>query len=153
MHKIAIAFILLCLIAAAPAYAGGGGLSGGALEMTQLANNSELGAILGQEVEQISNQVKLITNQLNQYTEMLKQGLAMPTSFINDVASQFTALERAVEQTEGLYKSYGQMAESLEKMLGKPLSGNALKNAVTRSRQAQATLRAISNKIDRPTSR
>ena len=146
MRRLAYCIMILCLTA--PAYAGGGGLSGGALETTQLANNSELGAILGQEVEQISNQVKMITNQINQYTEMLKQGLKLPTSYINDVASQFQSLQTAVRQTVGLYQSYGRFAESLERMLDAPLSGNALENAVTRSRQATATLNAIANKLD-----
>lgn len=147
MRKIALAFFIIYLASASPLCAGGG-LSGGALETTQLANNSELGAILGQEVEQISNQVKQITNQLNQYTEMIKQGLSLPTSFINDVASQFQSLQTAVQQTIGLYESYGRFAESLKRMLDAPLSGNALENAVTRSRQATATLNAIANKID-----
>lgn len=146
MRRLVYCIMILCLTA--PAYAGGGGLSGGALETTQLANNSELGAILGQEVEQISNQVKMITNQINQYTEMLKQGLKLPTSYINDVASQFQSLQTAVRQTVGLYQSYGRFAESLERMLDAPLSGNALENAVTRSRQATATLNAIANKLD-----
>lgn len=143
-----IVFLCIFLSMAAPAYAGGGGLSGGALETTQLANNSELGAILGQEVEQISNQVKQITNQLNQYNEMLKQGLKLPISFINDVSSQLQSLQTAVRQTVGLYQSYGRFASSLERMLDAPLSGTALENAVTRSRQATATLNAIANKLD-----
>lgn len=146
MRRLIYLIIIICM--AAPAYAGGGGMSGGALETTQLANNSELGAILGQEVEQISNQVKQITNQLNQYNEMLKQGLKLPTSFINDVTSQMQSLRTAVRQTVGLYQSYGRFADSLERMLDAPLSGNALDNAITRSRQATATLNAIANKID-----
>lgn len=123
-------------------------MGGGATEMTQLANNSELGSILGQEVEQISNQVEMITNQLNQYKEMIKQGLKLPTSFINDVTGQLQSLQRAVQQTTGLYQSYGSFADSLRRMLDAPLSGNALENAVTRSRQATATLDAIAHKID-----
>ena len=146
MRRLVYLIIIICM--AAPAYAGGGGMSGGALETTQLANNSELGAILGQEVEQISNQVKQITNQLNQYNEMLKQGLKLPTSFINDVSSQLQSLQTAVRQTVGLYQSYGRFASSLERMLDAPLSGTALENAVTRSRQATATLNAIANKLD-----
>ena len=146
MRRLVYLIIIICM--AAPAYAGGGGMSGGALETTQLANNSELGAILGQEVEQISNQVKQITNQLNQYNEMLKQGLKLPTSFINDVSSQLQSLQTAVRQTVGLYQSYGRFADSLERMLDAPLSGNALDNAITRSRQATATLNAIANKLD-----
>lgn len=146
--RLMLIFCCLTLFLPLPALAGGGGLSGGATEMTQLANNSELGSILGQEVEQISNQVKMITNQLNQYNEMLKQGMALPISMLNDVTSQFSALQRAVEQTEGLYESYGNFAKSLKRMLDRPLSGNALENAVTRSRQAKATLNAIAGKID-----
>lgn len=141
----ALCIIFFCF--AAPSYAGGG-MGGGATEMTQLANNSELGSILGQEVEQISNQVKMITNQLNQYNEMIKQGLKLPTSFINDVTGQLQSLQSAVQQTTGLYQSYGSFADSLKRMLDAPLSGNALENAVTRSRQATATLDAIANKID-----
>ena len=145
---IVIITAVLCCTLILSAYAGGGGMSGGALETTQLANNSELGAILGQEVEQISNQVKQITNQLNQYNEMLKQGLKLPTSFINDVSGQLQSLQTAVRQTVGLYQSYGRFVDSLERMLDAPLSSNALDNAVTRSRQATATLNAIANKID-----
>ena len=145
---IVIITAVLCCTLILSAYAGGGGMSGGALETTQLANNSELGAILGQEVEQISNQVKQITNQLNQYNEMLKQGLKLPTSFINDVCGQLQSVQTAARQTVGLYQSYGRFVDSLERMLDAPLSSNALDNAVTRSRQATATLNAIANKID-----
>lgn len=146
MKKItALCLIFLCFTV--PSYAGGG-MGGGATEMTQLANNSELGSILGQEIEQISNQVKMITNQLNQYNEMIKQGLKLPTSFINDVTGQLQSLQSAVQQTTGLYQSYGSFADSLKRMLDAPLSGNALENAVTRSRQATATLDAIAHKID-----
>lgn len=132
----------------ATAWAGGGALTGGATEMTQLANNSELGSILGQEVEQISNQVKQITNQIKQYTEMVKQGLALPTSMINDVAKQFAELNNAVKQTEGLYKSVGNMAGSLKDMWKQPLSSNALENIEKRSKQTTATLDAVAKKID-----
>jgi len=140
--------VILVILISAPAWAGGGGLTGGATEMTQLANNSELGSILGQEVEQISNQVKQITNQIKQYTEMVKQGLVMPNSMINDVAKQFAELNTAVKQTDGLYKSVGNMAGSLKDMWNQPISSNVLENIERRSKQTTATLDAVTKKID-----
>lgn len=140
--------VILVILISAPAWAGGGELTGGATEMTQLANNSELGSILGQEVEQISNQVKQITNQIKQYTEMVKQGLVMPNSMINDVAKQFAELNTAVKQTDGLYKSVGNMAGSLKDMWNQPISSNVLENIERRSKQTTATLDAVTKKID-----
>ena len=140
--------VILVILISAPAWAGGGELTGGATEMTQLAKNSELGSILGQEVEQISNQVKQITNQIKQYTEMVKQGLVMPNSMINDVAKQFAELNTAVKQTDGLYKSVGNMAGSLKDMWNQPISSNVLENIERRSKQTTATLDAVTKKID-----
>lgn len=148
MLKKLLAAVAIFMMLSATAWAGGGGLTGGATEMTQIANNSELGSILGQEVEQISNQVKQITNQIKQYTEMIKQGLALPTSMINDVVKQFSELNSAIQQTEGLYKSVGDMAGSLKDMWKQPLSSNALENIEKRSKQTTATLDAVAKKID-----
>ncbi len=65
-------------------YAGGGGVTGGATEVTQILNNIELGAIHTEEVtqvtklvDQINNQVTMINNQINMYTDMLMNSGAL----------------------------------------------------------------------------
>lgn len=106
MKKLLITLIII--LAATPAVAGGGGV-GRATEITQLANNSELGAILGKEVEQVAKQVEMIQNQINQYTEMVRQGMALPESVWRSVENDITSLRSAVQMTSGLYSSLGNL--------------------------------------------
>jgi len=109
MKKITMILFVL-LIFALPAVGGGGGKGFmGATEMTQMANNSELGAILGKEIEQIANQVKIIQNQMNQYQEMLKQGMTLPESVWRSVEHDLMRLKDSVRMTSGLYSSLGNL--------------------------------------------
>ena len=104
----AILFILLS--AALPAVAGGGvPFTGGATEMTQMANNSELGAILGKEIEQIAKQVEIIQNQMLQYREMLKQGMTLPESVWVSAKQDLMRLKNSVRMTSGLYSALGNL--------------------------------------------
>jgi len=107
MRKI-IAFFLI-LVSALPAMAGGGGITGGATEMTQLANNSELGVIVGKEIEQIAKQVEMIQNQINQYQEMVRQGMALPETMWKSVEQDLMQLKNSVQMTSGLYSSLGSL--------------------------------------------
>lgn len=109
MRKLLITLIVI--MTATPALAGGGGITGGATEWTQLANNAELGAILGREVEQIAQQVEMIRNQINQYQEMLKQGAALPNSVWRSVENDLTSLRKAVQTTSGMYSSLGNLGQ------------------------------------------
>lgn len=101
--------ILLVLFFALPAAAGGGGVTGGATEFTQIANNVQLGAILGKEVEQIVKQVLMIQNQIKQYQEMVRQGMALPQSLWRSVTHDLVQLKNSVQMTSGLYSSLGNM--------------------------------------------
>ncbi|GHS90901.1 hypothetical protein AGMMS49957_17590 [Synergistales bacterium] len=64
VRKIVTLCVLSCsVISAAPvsvAFAGGGGLSGGATEMTQMMNNSELATQVSKMAQQIQNQIQMI---------------------------------------------------------------------------------------------
>ena len=55
----------------------GGGLTGGATEMTQLANNAELATQVSQLTEQINNQIKMIQNQIRMVQDMINNTLAL----------------------------------------------------------------------------
>lgn len=101
--------ILLVLLFALPATAGGGGVTGGATELTQIANNLQLGTILGKEVEQIVNQVLMIQNQIKQYQEMVTQGLALPQSLWRSATQDLVQLKNSVQMASGLYSSLGNL--------------------------------------------
>lgn len=89
--------------------AGGGGLTGGATELTQLANNSELVAIIGKEAEQISNQLTQINNQIqqynqlvNQYNNMLTNTLQLPNHIWGQAESALQNLANVAQTGEAL---------------------------------------------------
>lgn len=113
--------ILLLFIVLFPhsSFAGGGGLMGGATEMTQLANNTELANILGQEYEQVANQVKQITNQVRQLEELIRLGMKLNDRITTLTEGQFESLSRAVNAATGLYSDgvkFGRvLSEAFEK--------------------------------------
>ena len=76
---------------------------GGATEMTQLANNTELVNILGQEYEQVANQVKQISYQVRQVEELVRQGMRLTDRITTLTEGQFESLSRAVNAATGLY--------------------------------------------------
>lgn len=112
-----LAAICLLILSTHPAYAGGGGGVGGATEWTQLANNSELVAIYGESVKQVSNQIEQIRNQLKQYEEMLKQGMTLPDSVWIDAVAQLQELENLARSSKGLYSDYGNMERVVKNIL------------------------------------
>lgn len=77
-----IFLLILCLLSFGT-YAGGGGLTGGATEITQIANNAELGAVLSQEARQVSNQLTQIQNQIQQYQQLVNQYNNMVQNTLN----------------------------------------------------------------------
>lgn len=91
------------------AHAGGGGFTGGALEITQLANNVELVAIYGEEVtqvakmvDQINNQITMIANQLNMYTNMLDNTGTLTSQIWGNVFPELQSLASVVQQGQAI---------------------------------------------------
>lgn len=116
--KLNIFFITLSLLfSVTAAQAGGGALTGGATEWTQMANNSELASIYGKSVEQVSNQVKQIQYQIAQYAEMVKQGTPMPDISWQDLLGQLMALETATQKADDLAGGYGYVEDSVKRSL------------------------------------
>ena len=66
-----IALFVICFVLPGNSFAGSVGGFGGALEITQLANNVQLMSSYVQEVNQVANQVTQIANQLKMYQNML----------------------------------------------------------------------------------
>ncbi len=110
MNRQQIAGVLLIGVVMQPtAYAGGGGLSGGALEITQIANNAELVGIYGEEitqvakmVDQINNQITMISNQLSMYQNMLDNTGVLSTQVWGNVYPELQALANVVQQGQAI---------------------------------------------------
>jgi P-type conjugative transfer protein TrbJ len=88
---------------------GGGGLTGGATEFTQIANNAELAMQVSQmseslahEIEQIMNQVKQITNQITMITDMVHNTTALPSKLIGQVTGAVSKVVGVYNRTNGL---------------------------------------------------
>lgn len=107
--------LLFCLIASV-GYAGGG-ITGGATEVTQLMNNAELVKEVSQLAEQIQNQITMLQ-------DMSHNTLVIPDQMFRDVRLIYSGVKRVIDRTNGLaynlanldeelkrrFKSYGDMA-------------------------------------------
>jgi P-type conjugative transfer protein TrbJ len=106
-------FICLCVLscfAANPALAGGG-LTGGATEVTQLMNNSELVAQVAQLAEQITNQITMIQ-------DMIYNTLTIPDQLfrnIKSVVGVYSKVKGIIDKTKGLAYSLANMDEELKR--------------------------------------
>ena len=102
---------MLLLVLALPAYAGGGALAGGALEVTQQANRALLGALEELNLTTANNTVWSYAKQLQQYAnevqqlaEAVKNTISMPFSLVNDLKNSGMNLYGTIKGTgEGLY--------------------------------------------------
>lgn len=128
------------------AFAGGGGF-GGATEMTQLANNSELGAILGENAEQVANQVKQLTNQVQQLEELYRQGKGLTDRVSSLTEGQFSSLSNAVNATTGLYRSGVNVGKNLANEFEKAKSKDGT-TPEERQASTEATAISVGNAIE-----
>lgn len=104
-----------------PVLAGGGGITGGATEWTQLANNAELISLVGNSTEQINNQVTQITqlaeqiqNQLKIYQNMLQNTAQLPNHVWGQVEKDLNRLQSVVAQGQGIAFSMGNADDVLK---------------------------------------
>lgn len=117
-HCLAAA-VLAALSLVPVAHAGGGGFSGGALEITQLANNAELGVISAQEAQQVANQVSQLTNQATQ------------------IANQITQIQNLVQNTLNIPNQlWGQITGELQPLLQVARQGQAIAYSMANVGQA-----------------
>lgn len=114
--------LTLCLVTVSlPARAGGGGLTGGATEATQLANNVELVASYAKHAESVMVQI-------NQYMTMLQNLQQLPAAALRDaLGTGVGELAGQMQQYLSLYQSVDRLrrsAQATSRMLD--FHGNAL---------------------------
>jgi P-type conjugative transfer protein TrbJ len=105
--KKTIALCLLCCLAANAAYAGGG-ITGGATEITQLMNNSELVAQVAQLAEQIQNQITMIQ-------DLIYNTLTIPDQLFRDVKQIYGKVKGIIDKTKGLAYNLANLDEELKR--------------------------------------
>lgn len=87
----------------------GGGLSGGATEFTQIANNSELIVQVGQLAEQINQQIQMVQ-------DMIHNTLALPKKLIGDITGAIDAVMGAYNDVQGILNRLSNIDEEFYNM-------------------------------------
>jgi|GEM_PF-4204904 len=99
MRRTGLTFILslmLAVLAVTVCYGGGGGgVTGGATEMTQLANKSQL-------IEQVRQAVKQTQHLLEQYQNMLQNTQQLPQNIWKDITGELTVLQNLLSSAKSL---------------------------------------------------
>jgi P-type conjugative transfer protein TrbJ len=83
-------------------FAGGGGLTGGALEATQLLNKAELIKQVEQAVKTVNNQITQITNQITMIQDMIKNTMSLPSQLFSPVARIYSQIKDVMNRTRGI---------------------------------------------------
>ena len=136
-----IVFMLVTVViimSSSSVYAGGGGgLGGGATEFTQLLNNSELMAQVGQLSSQINNQITQITNQVTQITnqitmiqDMILNTARLPQQLFGDVTQIYSRIKGVMNQTKGIAYSMANLDEEMKRKFNSYTSMSNLSTAV-----------------------
>jgi len=106
LNKIIALCLLFCFLTNA-VYAGGG-ITGGAREITQLMNNAELVKQVSQLAEQIHNQITMIQ-------DMIYNTLTIPDQLFRDVRGVYSKIKGIIDRTRGLAYNLANMDEELKR--------------------------------------
>ena len=105
--------ICLCVLSCFTANAAlaGGGLTGGATEFTQIANNAEL-------IEQVAQLAEQIQNQITMIQDMIYNTLTIPDQLFRNIKSivgVYSKVKGIIDKTKGLAYSLANMDEELKR--------------------------------------
>ena len=118
-----LAFSVLTGLMAGSVMAGGGGLTGGATEITQLANNSELATQVSQMTDQINNQIEQINNQIKMVQDMINNTMALPKKMIGSVTGTINKVMNTYNQVQGILGRLSNLDEEFYNMFYSALQG------------------------------
>jgi P-type conjugative transfer protein TrbJ len=106
MKAVAALCVLFCF--SANALFAGGGLGGGATEVTQMMNNAEL-------VQQVSQLAQQIQNQITMIQDMIYNTLTIPDQLFRDVKGIYSKVKNVIDRTQGLAYNLANMDEELQR--------------------------------------
>jgi len=104
------------LFASYPAHTGGG-ITGGALEITQLANNAELMAQVAEATQQTVHQINMLTTMLQNLKDLanlnfIAQQLGIDLGPLRDFIRAYNGVKGALNQLEQIQRSLSRMADN-----------------------------------------
>lgn len=106
-YKKLVAATLVALLSPSPSFAGGGAMTGGATEWTQMANNSLLAKSLSQQTLMVAQDIQIATNTLNSYMAKLQDLMQLPEKVMQQMlepfAGELKAFYKVGEAVSGLY--------------------------------------------------
>jgi len=100
--------VLVCLVYVGTAFAGGGGLTGGATEATQMLNHSELVTQISQLSTQISNQIRMIQ-------DMVLNTITIPDQLFRDVKQVYGSVRDIIGKTQGIAYNLSNIDDELKR--------------------------------------
>jgi P-type conjugative transfer protein TrbJ len=104
----AVAALCVLFCFSANALFAGGGLGGGATEITQMMNNAEL-------VQQVSQLAQQIQNQITMIQDMIYNTLTIPDQLFRDVKGIYSKVKGIIDRTQGLAYNLANMDEELKR--------------------------------------
>lgn len=81
--------VLLAGVLVAPPVLGGGGMTGGATEITQMMNNGLLAKGVANDALMIAQEIQQATTLMNQYTTMIKNLQQLPSMVVQEMLGPF----------------------------------------------------------------
>ena len=106
--KYLIALWVLACVCVGTGLAGGGGMTGGATEATQLLNHSEL-------VTQISKLSTQISNQITMIQDMVYNTFTIPDQLFRDVKQVYGSVKDIIGKTQGIAYNLSNLDDELKR--------------------------------------
>ncbi|MDR1508714.1 MAG: P-type conjugative transfer protein TrbJ [Synergistaceae bacterium] len=106
LKRITALCVLFCFSVNA-AFAGGG-LTGGATEITQILNNAEL-------IEQVAQLAEQIQNQITMIQDLIYNTLTIPDQLFRNVKGIYSKIKGIIDQTKGLAYNLSNLDEELKR--------------------------------------
>ena len=94
-RRVFLMIFLMMGLLITPAYAGGGALTGGSTEITQLANKAQL-------IKSLAEQVAQTKKMIDQYLNMLQNTIQLPAKVWADATNQLNSLKSIVQKGSAL---------------------------------------------------
>ena len=122
-HRIVTATaIIAALLVASPARSGGGGVTGGSTEITQLLNHAELAASVGKQAEMVEQNVQAQITRLQQYVTMVQNLKQVPESMIDQTISPYRTQITNYQSLYSAVSQLGQAANATSGLFGRSVS-------------------------------
>jgi P-type conjugative transfer protein TrbJ len=121
-HRIATTAVIATFLLVSTARAGGGGVTGGATEITQLMNHAELAASVGKQAEMVEQNVQAQITRLQQYVTMVQNLKQVPESMITQTIGPYRTQITNYQSLYSAVSQLGQAANATSALFGRSVS-------------------------------